>query len=105
MIAEIINSSSNPVNANVLRGLGVSRQLAVGAATASVALSAGCRVVSIKAIGCAMRVRAGVGAQAAVSTDHYVAEGERLDLAVLAGSTVAAIAVSGTGVLYISELV
>jgi hypothetical protein len=105
MLAEVINHPSNPVNTNVLRGLGVARQIAVGAASAEQVLSDDCKVISLKAIGTAMHIRTGVGVQTAVGTDHYVAEGERIDLAVLPGSRVAAIAASGTGTLYISELV
>lgn len=97
--------TANPLPTNVLRSLGVARQIAVSATSASQALSAGCEVVSLKAIGCAMHVRAGAGAQTAVATDHYIADGERVDLAVAAGTTLAAIAASGTGTLYISELV
>lgn len=86
----------------------VARQLAVTNASASVALTATCRRVSIKARGTDMRYVVGVGAQTAdASTSHFIESGERLDLAVPAGATIAAIresASSTNGSLAITEL-
>lgn len=88
---------------------GVSRPLAVTASSNSVALTATCRRVSIKARGCDMRYVIGVGAQTAnAATSHFIEAGERLDLAVPAGATIAAIretAATSNGSLAITELV
>ena len=87
----------------------IARQLAVTATTASVALTATCRRISIKARGCDMRYVIGVGAQTAnAATSHFIESGERLDLAVPAGATIAAIresAATSNGSLAITELV
>lgn len=88
---------------------GVARQLPVTATTASVDLTATCRRISIKARGCDMRYVIGVGAQTAnAATSHFIESGERLDLAVPAGATIAAIretAATVNGSLAITELV
>jgi hypothetical protein len=74
----------------------VARQLAVSGASASVALTAACRRVSVVAVGGAMRYAVGVGATTAnAGTSHYIAAGERLDLAVPEGATIAAIRATG----------
>ena len=88
---------------------GTARQLAVTTTSASVDLTAGVRRISIKARGCDMRYVIGVGAQTAnAATSHFIEAGERLDLAVPAGATIAAIretAASSNGSLAITELV
>ena len=85
------------------------RQLAVTTTSASVDLTAGVRRISIKARGCDMRYVIGVGAQTAdAATSHFIEAGERLDLAVPAGATIAAIretAATSNGSLAITELV
>ncbi len=86
----------------------VARQLPVTATSDSVALTAICRRVSIKARGCDMRYVVGVGAQTAnAATSHFIEAGERLDIAVPAGATIAAIretAATANGSLAITEL-
>jgi hypothetical protein len=89
-----------------LFSLGASRSLAIGAASANIALTATCRFVSLIPVGgnhCHYQI--GVGAQTASASSHYLKTGERITLAVPAGSNVAAI--QGTGAattLYITEL-
>lgn len=105
---EIKNDSGSPVPTEPLGVPTVARQLAVTAASNSVQLTAGCRRVSIKARGTDMRYVVGVGAQTAdASTSHFIESGERLDIAVPAGATIAAIresASSTNGSLAITEL-
>jgi hypothetical protein len=105
MPVEIINSRKNPVITNPLRHLGVSRSLAVGAAANSVLLTATCEAVSMTMVGCNARIKISISGTTAVATDHRILDGERIDLGLAVGSTVSAIAESGTGTLSISELV
>lgn len=92
-------------------GLGVptvARQLAVTAASASADLTSTCRRISIRARGADIRYVVGTGAQVAnASTSHFIGQDERLDIAVPAGCTIAAIrdtAATANGTLCISEL-
>lgn len=86
----------------------VARQLSVTTSSNSVALTAACRRVSIRARGCDMRYVVGVGTQTAnASTSHFIGQDERLDIAVPAGATIAAIreaAATANGSLAITEL-
>lgn len=83
----------------------VARQLTTGASSASVTLTAGVTRISIRQRSGDARYRIGSGSQTATATDHFIADGERLDLQVDAGSTIAAIR-DGLldGVLEITEL-
>lgn len=105
----VVATAQGRMTTEVLGIPGVARQLAVTTATASVALTATCRRVSIKARGCDMRYTVGTGAQTAnAATSHFIEAGERLDLAVPAGATIAAIretAATVNGSLAITELV
>lgn len=95
----------NTVKTNPLRRLGVARNLAVGAASVKVALTTTCTAVSLTSSGCNSRIKISTAGTDAVATDHRLMDGERIDVSVEPGSTVAAIAESGTGTLAISELV
>lgn len=105
---EISNDVGNPVPTEPLGRPAVARQLPVTATSNSVALTAGVKRISIRARGCDMRYVIGVGAQTAnAATDHFIAQDERLDLAVLTGSTIAAIretSATANGSLAITEL-
>jgi hypothetical protein len=105
---EISNDEGNPIPTEPLGIPTVARQLAVTTTSASIALTAGCKRISIRARGCDMRYVVGVGAQTAnASTSHFIAQDERLDIAVPAGSTIAAIresAALANGSLAITEL-
>lgn len=107
MPTEVINKKTNPVHTSFLRCVGVPREISVSGTSASIALTSSSEAISITAVGCAVAFRIGVGAQTAVVTDHYIADGERLDLAVEKMSIIGAIAADGTssGALKISELV
>jgi|GEM_PF-2918938 len=86
----------------------VACQLPVSTTSNSVALTAACRRVSIRARGCDMRYVVGTGAQTAdASTSHFIGQDERLDIAVPASATIAAIresAATVNGSLAITEL-
>lgn len=86
----------------------VARQLAASTSSASVGLTAGCTRISIRARGADLRYVVGVGAQTAnASTSHFIGQDERLDIALLAGSTIAVIrdtAATADGSLAITEL-
>lgn len=87
----------------------VARQQAVTISSASVTLTMTCRRVSIVARTCDMRYTVGTGAQTAdATTSHFLAAGERLDLAVPANGVIGAIrasAATADGALEITELV
>ena len=103
--------SDGNMSVDTLAGVGIARQLAAGASSTSVALTTTCRRISITARTADVRYAVGVGAQTATTTSgqttsHFIAMGERLDIDVVPGSTIAAIrAGSVDGSLEISELV
>lgn len=86
----------------------VARQLAASTTSNSVVLTASCTRISIRARGADLRYVVGVGAQTAnASTSHFIGQDERLDIALLAGSTIAVIrdtAAAADGSLAITEL-
>jgi hypothetical protein len=89
---------------DTLATLGTARLVAMGAASANVALTAGARRVSIHAT-VAGFYAVGAGAQTATTSSHYIGAGERLDFDVAASSQIAALrGGSVDGVLYITEL-
>lgn len=102
-------SKANPLPTEILGQPSVARQLAVTTASASQVLTPTCRRISIAAVGCDMRYVVGTGTPAAnAATSHYIGADQRLDIAVPAGATIAAIRASTAtqnGVLEISELV
>lgn len=95
-----------------LGSVGVARQLVVTTTSANKRLTAGVTRISIFARNADMRFAIGNIAQTATATDgavasHYIAAGERLDLAIPGTVTtpnIAAIALAGGGVLEITEL-
>lgn len=105
---EISNDAGNPIPTEPLGRPTVARQLAATIISASVALTTTCKRVSIHARGADLRYVLGVGAQTATaSTSHFIGEGERLDLCVLPGSTIAVVretAATADGSLDITEL-
>ena len=95
-----------------LGAVGIARQLAVTTVSANKALTANITRISIFANGTDMRYAIGNAAQVATLTDgattsHFIAAGERLDLAIPSNITtpnIAARAVTATGTLEITEL-
>lgn len=90
---------------NVLMSLGTPRQQPVTSTSASITLTSTCKAVSLVALTADVCFRVGSGAQTAVTTDHYLQSGERIDIAVAASSSIGVIRAGSTdGVLRISEL-
>jgi hypothetical protein len=85
---------------------GTARQLAAGAASANTALTSTVRRISMRAVGANIRFAIGTGAQTAnADTSHFIADGERLDFAVVAASQIAVIRDASTdGTLELTEL-
>ena len=82
----------------------IARTLTVTGTSSGVTLTATCRRISILATGAAMLFKIGTGAQTATTTDHYIANGERLIMNINKGSSIAAIRHAATsGTLEISE--
>ena len=87
---------------------GVARQLAATATSASTTLTANVSRISIRARSCDIRYVVGVGAQTAnASTSHFIANGERLDIAVPFGASIGVVresAATVNGSLAVTEL-
>lgn len=94
--------------ANTLAAAGVARQLAAaasGGASANTALTTTCRRISITARLSDIRYAIGSSSQTASATTHFIAMGERLDLAVPATPNIAVLSATTTaGVLEVTEL-
>jgi hypothetical protein len=88
---------------------GVARQLTATASSQNTVLTANISRISIRARGCDIRYIVGVGTQtASATTSHFIANGERLDIAVPFGSNIAVIresAATVNGSLAVTELV
>ena len=87
---------------------GVSRQLAASSTSASTTLTANISRISIRARFADIRYVVGIGTQTASATSsHFIANGERLDIAVPFGSSIGVIRESAAtinGSLAVSEL-
>lgn len=96
-------SQSDPLPVEPLGRPDVARQVAAGAAAGSVTLTATATRLSIVARGADLRFAVNATATAA---SHYIADGERLDIAVPLNSSISAIRNAGVdGTLEVSELV
>jgi hypothetical protein len=88
---------------------GVARQLTATASSQNTVLTANISRISIRARTCDIRYQIGVGTQTAnASTSHFIANGERLDLAVPYGANIAVIREAGAtvnGSLAVTELI
>lgn len=101
----------------ILGELGAAKKLSINATNENnrIALTATTRRVSIKAVGADANYKFGdstvsVSSPTSASYNsnnvcHYIADGERLDFACPEGTNIAAIAISGSGSLEITELV
>ena len=86
-------------------GVGVARDLAIGATSTNVALTPTCRFISIVTrAGTHVHYAIGVGVQTASTSTHYLLANERLTLAVPPNAQIAVIQGSASGTLHISEL-
>ncbi len=105
----IPNNRYSADNVEPLGQPGVARQLTATTTSANTALTANISRISIRARGCDIRYAIGVGAQTAnASTSHFIANGERLDLAVPFNANIAVIretAATVNGSLALTELI
>jgi hypothetical protein len=84
---------------------GTARQLAAGNTSANTALTTTCRRISIRAVGADIRYAIGSTSQTATATTHFIANGERLDLAVPVTPNIAVLRNGTTdGTLELTEL-
>lgn len=84
----------------------VARQLAAGSASVNTTLTSTCRRISIRAVNANIRYAIGSTAQTASATSHFIADGERLDLALPATPNIAVIRNATTdGTLEVTELI
>ena len=103
---EIKNDSGNPVPTEPLGVPAVARQLSAGSSSANTALTSTCRRISVRAVGADIRYAIGSSSQTASATSHFIANGERLDLAVPATPNIAVIRNASTdGTLELTELI
>lgn len=85
---------------------GLARQLTVNGTSANTALTAGIFRISMRAVGADIRYQIGNGTQTATSSSHFIANGERLDLAVPPSANIAVLRNATTnGTLEVTELV
>jgi hypothetical protein len=84
---------------------GTARQLAAGNTSANTALTTTCRRISMRAVGADIRYAIGSTSQTATATTHFIANGERLDLAVPVTPNIAVLRNGTTdGTLELTEL-
>ena len=84
----------------------VARQLAAGSASANTALTTNCRRISVRAVGADIRYAIGSSSQTASASTHFIANGERIDLAVPSTPNIAVIRNATTdGTLEVTELI
>jgi len=94
------------IKSEILGQPSVARKLTAAATSANTALTATCRRISIRAVSADIRYSIGATAQTATTNSHFIASGERLDLAVPAGANIAVIRDAATsGTLELTELV
>lgn len=85
---------------------GLARQLTVNGTSDNTALTAGIFRISMRAVGADIRYQIGNGTQTATSSSHFIANGERLDLAVPPSANIAVLRNATTnGTLEVTELV
>ena len=94
-----------PKEVEPLGQAGTARKLSVTSTTSNTALSQHISRISMRAVGANIRYSIGTTAQTADNNSHFIANGERLDLAVPPGANIAVYCETGTnGTLEITEL-
>ena len=84
---------------------GLARQLTATNTSANTALSANVYRISMRAVGADIRYQVGSGVQTATSSSHFIANGERLDVALPQGGNIAVLRNGTTnGTLEVTEL-
>jgi hypothetical protein len=109
MPATTVNIKSGSYSAQAVEPLGlpsVARQLSAGSTSANTTLTANISRISMRAVGADIRYKVGVGTQTASATSHFIANGERLDIAVPFDGNIAVLR-NGTsdGTLEVTELI
>jgi hypothetical protein len=85
---------------------GVARKLTAGASSANTALTSTCKRITMRAVTADIRYSIGTTSQTATTNSHFIASGERLDLAVPLGANIGVIRDAATsGTLELTELV
>ena len=85
---------------------GVARQLSAGSASTNTALTTTISRISIRAVGADIRYSIGATSQTATATSHFIANGERLDVAVPLNANIAVLRNGTTdGTLEVTELI
>ena len=85
---------------------GVARKLTAGASSANTALTSTCKRITMRAVSADIRYSIGTTSQTATTNSHFIASGERLDLAVPLGANIGVIRDASTsGTLELTELV
>lgn len=97
------SQNTNGLPVDTLASLGAARSVAMGSASANIALTSTTRRISMHATAAGF-YSVGVVAQTANASSHYIGAGERLDFDVAANTQIAAIRATTDGTLYISEL-
>ena len=83
----------------------VARQITADGTSSNTALTATCRRLSMRAVGADMRYKIGSSSQTATASSHFIAKGERLDVALPVTPNIAVIRdASDNGVLEVTEL-
>lgn len=84
----------------------LARQLAAGSTSVNTALTSTCHRISVRAVGADIRYAIGNSPQTASATSHFIANGERLDLAIPVTTPNIAVIRNATtnGVLEVTEL-
>lgn len=85
---------------------GVARQLVASSGSTNAQLTSTCQRITMRAVTADIRYAIGNVAQTATASGHFIASGERLDLAVPLNANIAVIRNASTdGVLELTELV
>lgn len=107
-VGTLMPSSTTVTSANTLAAPGFARQLHADVASgtsADTALTTTTRRITMRATGSAIRYSVGDSAQTASATSNFIAEDERLDLAVPANAQIAVLSATTTAaVLELTEL-
>lgn len=99
-------TATNALPIEPLGQAGVARKLTAGASSANTALTSTCKRITMRAVTADIRYAIGTSSQTATTSSHFIASGERLDLAVPLGANIAVIRDAATsGTLELTELV
>jgi hypothetical protein len=99
-------TATNALPIEPLGQAGVARKLTAGASSANTALTSTCKRITMRAVTADIRYAIGTSSQTATTSSHFIASGERLDLAVPLGANIAIIRDAATsGTLELTELV